>query len=132
MDEWKGDADEDEFWSLVGLARTDQDAFRGKLEALDRRALLRFAWMFEERVRELSGEPHLRHMPANFSEDSIDDLGTWVVGQGRAYYDEVMANPDRLPTNVDFQDPAMFMRYTASQVYRSRFGGTLPPYGDDY
>jgi hypothetical protein len=131
-EEWKQDADPEQFWSLVALARTDQPAFVAALEGLDRKALIRFAWTFEELASALGAEPYASHTDPEFSEDVLDDLWEEVVGRGREFYADVLAHPERMPADVDYSDPSHRMRYAASNVFFARHGEEIPPYGYDY
>jgi hypothetical protein len=129
---WKRDFDPEAFWALVRTARGDLGAFRAALERLDRRALIRFSWAFEEAASRLGAEPFRQHADPALSEDAYDDLAEWVVGQGREHYEHVLAHPEALPNDVDTRDPALRMRYEAGAVFAERFGDEIPPYGYDY
>lgn len=131
-EEWKKDADPEAFWALIELARKDFEAFLAALKGLDRRGLIRFAWMFEELASGLGAEPYASHTNPEFSEDVLDDLWDEVVGKGRAFYEEVLAHPERMPADVDYSDPSHRMRYEASNVFFERYGEEIPPYSYDY
>jgi hypothetical protein len=129
---WKKEANPDEFWSLVELGRKDRDAFVERLKSLDRKALIRFAWMFENYASELGNEPYSEHVDPSFSEDSLDDLWDEVVGRGQAFYEDVIAHPEKMPADVDHSDPSHMMRYEAGNVFHERYGEEIPPYSYDY
>ena len=129
---WKKDANPEEFWSLVDLGRKDKDAFVERLNSLDRRELIRFVWMFEDFASELGNERYSQHTNASFSEDSLDDLWEEVVGRGRAFYEDVIANPEKMPADIDHSDPSHMMRYEAGNVFHERYGEEIPPYSYDY
>lgn len=131
-EDWKRDADPEAFWALVALAREDPDAFRAALRDLDRRALIRFYWMFEEAASRLGAERYRRHTAPTLSEDAYDDVAEWVVGQGREHYEHVLSHPREMPREVDTRDPALRMRYEAGSVFAERFNDEIPPYGYDY
>jgi hypothetical protein len=122
----------EEFWSLVDLARTDAEAYQERLRGMDRKALIRFAWTFEELSSSLGDERYTRHTDPDLSEDALDDLWQEVVGRGRAFYDDVLAHPEKIPAEADSSDPSHWIRYHASNVFHERFGGEIPPYSYDY
>lgn len=129
---WRKDADFDAFWALVDLARTDHPAFVAKLRAADRRELIRFEWIFVEMASALGREPYRRFTDPTLSEDARDDLWEAVVGRGRAFYEDVLAHPERMPREVDSDDVSHRMRYEASNVFFERFGEEIPPHSYDY
>jgi hypothetical protein len=129
---WKKDADPDEFWDLISLARKDFAAFGEKLKGMDRRALIRFAWMFEEHASVLGNEPYSKHTDSTFSEDSLDDLWEEVVGRGRGFYEGVIAHPEKMPAEIDYSDVSHQIRYEASNVFHERYGEEIPPFSYDY
>lgn len=129
---WKKDANPNTFWALVELARKDYEAFVAALKNLNRRELIRFAWMFEEFASRLGEEPYQRRINPTFSEDVTDDLWEEVVGKGQAFYEDVLEHPDKMPADVDYSDPSHQMRYEASNVFFERYGEEIPPYSYDY
>lgn len=131
-EDWKQDANPDEFWAMIDLARRDYPAFVSALGDADRRSLIRFAWWFEHLQGKLRQKPYQDTEDPALSEDWLDDLADEVVGKGKAFYDEVRAHPERMPTEADHDDPSHDMRYEASSVYFKRYGEELPPYGHDY
>lgn len=131
-EDWKKEADAGEFWSLVDLARRDTSAFQTTLERLDRRGLIRFSWMFEEFASRLGDQPFVDRDDPEASEDFLDDLAEEVVGQGRAFYEDVIAHPENMPEEVDYDDASHIIRAAASDTFFHRFGEEIPPYSHDY
>jgi len=131
-EEWRKDADLGEFWRLVALAREDRAAFLQTLREMDRRGLIRFAWLFEELMTQLGREPHASHTPPEFSEDAVEDLWEEVVGRGREFYERVIADPARMPWETDASDPSHRIRYDAGNVYFERYGEEIPPHSHHY
>jgi hypothetical protein len=129
---WKENADPAEFWAMVDLARRDYAAFIEALKEADRRRLIRFTWWFEYYQSTLRDEPYVDTGDPALSEDRLDDLADEVVGKGKAFYDDVLANPGRMPEEADFDDPAHDMQYDVIQAYAERYGEAPPPYGHDY
>jgi hypothetical protein len=114
------------------VARRPLPSFCGALRPPDRRRLIRFTWWFEYFQGTLRDEPYVDTGDPALSEDTLDDLADEVVGKGKAFYDDVLAHPERMPEEADFDDPAHDMRYDAIQAYAERYGEAPPPYGHDY
>lgn len=131
-EDWKRDADADAFWTLVDLGKEDLEAFRDALRALERRALIRFAWMYEERASRLGQPRFQRHTAPDLSEDAYDDLARWVVEQGRDYYEHVVNHPAEMPSDLEEGIPRPRLYYEADNIFEELFGEDLPPYGYDY
>lgn len=129
---WRKDINMDQFWALVELARTDFPAFVEALRNADRQELIRFAWVFEELASRLGGKRYRKYTNPSFSEDSTDDLWNEVVGRGRAFYEDVIAHPQKMPSDIDYSDPSHKMRYEASNVFFERYGEEIPPFSYDY
>ena len=126
MDEFDNlpDFPDDQFWSLVSLARQDFTAFTTKLEGMNRDDLIGFAWKFEDLAGCLHDD---KCHQSQFSEDYLEDLCGWVVGQGRTFYENVRHNPDQMPEEVDSSELGIEIQYEASVVYYDRFGEEMPP-----
>jgi uncharacterized protein DUF4240 len=112
----------DDFWSVVESA----DPLT-MLRTMPVPALLRFHDEFLDAVAELQGEPFLEHMVA--SEDGQEDIAHWVVSQGRAYYEQVLAAPATIPYTVEDKPTATLYAGVTLVIYRSRTGEAPPdPY----
>jgi len=131
-EKWKKDANLDEFWAMIDLARKDYPAFITTLKSMNRRGLIRFSWLFEDLASALGAEPYLQYANPEFSEDALDDLWNEVVCRGRAFYENVINHPDQMPADADNSDPSHKMRYAANRIFRDRYGKELPPYSYDY
>jgi len=131
-EEWKKDANPEEFWVLIELAQRSLPAFVEKLKSKDRRGLIRFAWLFEEFVSALGREPYQQYTDPTLSEDALDDLWEEVVGRGRRFYEDVVNHPERMPRDIDHSDPSHRIKYETTNVFYERFGEEIPPYGYDY
>lgn len=117
--------DDEAFWTLVALADSDFDAFCARLEAMDGPGLTGFAWAFEEKAGVLWD---VRYHHDRFSEDDLEDLCGWVVGRGRAFYEDIVAHPERMPTEWNPAETGMDIQYQATQTYFERFGSEMPAF----
>lgn len=131
-EDWTRDADPEHFWSLVDLAYRDPTGFLARLQREDRRGLIRFAWLFEDFASRLADEPYVDTADPELSEDRIDDLCESVVGRGRTFYEQVLADPGLMPLELRRGDPARHARRTVFDIYHERYGGEIPPYSYDY
>jgi hypothetical protein len=59
-------------------------------------------------------------LPERDESDSQEELAWYVIAQGKAFYDDVLAHPDKFPEE---QGPAgRGFRGMIANVYRERFG----------
>ena len=116
--------EDDQFWSLISLAKQDFAAFTQKLEQMSQADLISFVWKFEEVAGVLYDDQYLQ---GQTSEDYIEDLRGYVVAQGKAFYEHVRDNPDQMPKEVDYSEPGVDIKYQASETYYNRFGESMPP-----
>lgn len=120
---------DDDFWELVAQAAEDFDAFAAGLETMDRAPLIGLAWRFQEATEPLF---HPRYHGNRHSDDALEAICGRVVGRGRAFYEEVLAQPERMPRTIEGQGPGMDIQYEAEAVYRRRFGEEMPPFEGDW
>lgn len=125
MDDDVRKPDDAVFWALVALADSDFDAFSERLRAMDRASLIGFAWAFEEKAG-LLWDP--RYHRNRFSEDDLEDLSGWIVGRGRAFYEDILAHPERMPADWDNSETGMDIPYAATEIHFERFGDEMPPF----
>lgn len=112
------------FWHIVELARGSRDRLRTELTALDKDDVYRFQDIFLELATELQDEPFSLRLAENESEDGLADVSHWIVSQGRSRYEEVLDDPDTMPSHVDVGDPGNLFS-VAYEVYHDRFGEPL-------
>ena len=118
--------DEADFWKLVDLAQKDFDAFTRRLEKMTREELIAFEWKFEE----TAGYLYKPEFGVNYpSEDAFEDLAAYVVGQGKKYYENVLSNPEEMPTDRDRSKHGLDIQGQAATVFYERYGEEMPPFG---
>ncbi|NJO04005.1 MAG: hypothetical protein HC880_22080 [Bacteroidia bacterium] len=94
----------DKFWQLIQSANKNQEKFYDIIYALDLdelRALKREFYLVNFWTKE-HGEK-MRSIGANNS--SFDHTHLFVVSQGYSYFQKVFKDPDRLPTNINADNP---------------------------
>lgn len=115
--------DDSQFWSIVSLVKQDFASFKQKLERMSQAELIGFVWKFEEIADLLYDDKYLYNQT---SEDYMEDLCGYIVGQGREFYEHVRAHPDQMPKAVDYAEPGIDIKYQASEIYYDRFGEPMP------
>jgi hypothetical protein len=114
----------DWFWGIVERAQKDRTTLDRILRGLERKDLIRFQHHFEETSLDLQG-PRFTDLLPDLSEDGIQDIADWVVTQGRAFYEQVQADPKRMPTTRAGGALATFSG-VADNVFYERFNERIP------
>lgn len=104
-----------EFWAIVDGAERNSSRFRAALERLSREDLLEFYREFKTWARELR-EPPFKNENTNHQEE----LTWYVVAQGKAAYDAVIAHPETFPDRIGRDDARHFLGDIVD-VYFERF-----------
>jgi hypothetical protein len=115
----------DWFWNIIAMAQKSRARLKEVLGTLSSEELRRFDGEFIQLAADLKDDPFLRYVDPQESEDGIDDITRWVVSQGRAYYQEVWAHPEAIPSRVDSGDEQI-LSGVADAVHYERFGRGLP------
>lgn len=76
-----------ELWALVAQGRQDPDAVRRRLGEMSEAELVDLYWTYQQVVADLKDEAITGHRDPPPSEDGLDDIAHWVVGQGLDYYE---------------------------------------------
>jgi hypothetical protein len=109
------------FWDIIERAQHDPKRLRDILWALSRDDVDRFKSEFDAAATELQDEPFTDYMDPEESEDGVEDIASWVVSQGEAFYRSVFEDPSRTPEHIDVDD-ASDLTGVAEEVYYQRFG----------
>jgi len=118
------DGDTAWFWEKIEQVSGSRDRLRGMLQQFTRDEIYKFQDVFGELTTELQDEPYSLYLGPDESEDGLEDIANWVVSQGKARYEYVLAEPSLMPPHVDVDDPAN-LSYVAYEVYHDRFGEPL-------
>ena len=115
------------FWAIIDSCSSDRDSLRKQLADLPKEQVLRFCWNYQEAVGQIAT---LYHELTHFSEDTDEDICSWVVAQGEDAFVKVwddaedeITNP-KSPYGQIQADPGLLG--TALEVYKQRFGEEVP------
>lgn len=94
-----------ELWALVEQGRQDPDAVRSRFVEMSEAELVDLYWTYQQVVADLKDESITAHLDPPLSEDGLDDIAHWVVGQGLDYYEDVMTEDGAMPRQVPSGEP---------------------------
>lgn len=102
------------FWSVIDKAQRSPDVLRSLLEAMSREEMIELWREYHVLSSALLVPPWVPRRT-----DFQEELTWWVVAQGKAFYDDVHAHPDRFPKEQGPQG----RRFTGTiaSVYAERF-----------
>ena len=103
------------FWSIIDKAHRNAAALRPLLEAMSREELLQFGRDFDRISSDLLEEPWVTRRT-----DAAQDVTWWIIGMGKAFYDDIVAHPAKFPMEVGGPDGRGFGGMI-SRVYFERF-----------
>lgn len=118
-----------EFWAIVEQAGRDRVKMRALLERMTREEMVAFHRQFFDAAMAVATSAHVACMAPGTSEDGADDVSRWVVGQGRAFFLDVLDHPENTPPDVDDHSNAQIF-YEITPVFGDRFGENIYDYGD--
>ena len=87
------------FWKTIQMANSDREKLKDVLWGFELDELISFQEEFVDFSIELQDQPYTDYMEE--SEDGIEDIANWVVSKGKAFYDEILRNPQSLPRSVN-------------------------------
>ena len=119
------------FWELIELGRRNPDQFRSRVKAMTREELIDFYWGYENAAAEVKDDPFVEHMLPDLSEDGIDDVALWLVGQGKERYENVLQNPALTPPDVPDDDDSPEIVEVVVKEYYDRYHDSIP-FPDDH
>src|SRR5262249_33668695 len=111
------------FWELLRQAGGDPDKLERLLREVPRETVEEYFHEFNRAVANLwdSGVPDYF---GDHSDDTRKEIMEHTVGQGKEFYAEVLAHPERAPIGEHLNAPAF--RGAALVVYWERFGEDIP------
>jgi len=103
------------FWSTIDAAHRDTKKLRRLIDPMSRAELLAFYRDF------IYAAGRLRKQPFDDEEsDGNYERSWWVVAQGSATYDDVLAHPEKMPD--DTSGPGLEFPGVIARVFAERFG----------
>lgn len=115
------------FWRAVDQAREDPAAFKTYVGDLRQRELVELHSAYRDASEPLMEPEYLDHLDEDLSEDSVDELVTWVVSQGEAYYRSVLEDPASMPARAGQWND---LQSILVREYDRRYGKALPAIED--
>jgi hypothetical protein len=92
------------FWQLLASSQLSLPALCRQLEQLPKEQLRRYHFEYEaakDAVNPSYRPEFYAHLAAECSEDHGDDFAAWVVMQGRAFFEQVLAHPEQMQRHLD-------------------------------
>jgi hypothetical protein len=111
------------FWALLHEANGAPDQLERVLRAVPREAIEDYYHEFNRAVANLWDSDVPRYF-GDHSEDTQKEILEHVVGQGKAFYAQILTHPERAPIGEHLDAPAF--RGAALVVYWERFGQDIP------
>lgn len=116
-----------DFWRIIDACDGDKERFGSAAEKLSEEDLLRFCWNYQEAIGQIAT---LYYEMTSFSEDSIEDICSWVVSRGEKIYTKVWDDAEDIITkesspygNIQ-KDPGLLGE--ALKLYRHRYTKEVP------
>jgi Protein of unknown function (DUF4240) len=115
---WTPEQIPESFWQAIAAADGDRDQYLALLKKMNRTELCEFHVLYDRAANELTGPPH---MDADASEDDVGDLANWIVAQGKDYYFDILAHPEKTP-RTRTNDRGVGFFGAISRAYYELFG----------
>lgn len=118
-------------WRLIDQAKASAELLKVLLNSLSKKELIAFHNEFRRAVQNLwiaadDGDWYERYGPQqDMSDDTQQDILTFVVSQGAKYYADILAHPERLRWDID-PDEVPYLGLS-SQVFWERFQEEIYP-----
>lgn len=116
----------DELWKIIELSRQDFNQCIEVIQSLDRKSLIRLYWNY------LSVQANFLYKPyriEDYSDGLNDDIGHWIVGQGKEYCHRVLNDPRLVPLledlDVNFDCEPRIVN-VIHREYRKRYNKHFP------
>lgn len=120
-----------EFWTVIESAEGNRTKMRVILEQMTREEIIVFHRQFLFAAMAIATQEYVKYMRPGTSEDGVDDLSRWVVGQGKSYYLSVYENLKSIPADVEPHSNA-HIYYEIPRVFILRFSEDIWSADDDY
>ena len=116
------------FWNMINRAQKDRSKLRAILMELDREELNRFRYQYKEAAYYLTDDRFVKYMLGR-SEDDIEDLTEWVVGQGKEYFMDIWNHPEHIPPYIPGSRES-HLGNVVFKVWREKFGYLPDDFGE--
>lgn len=110
------------FWDRIERADQDAGKFENSLTGLSNSDLRELVAQYDGLSRSLILSGH-RDFPEEAQEESMEtlkEIANWVITQGRAYYETILAHPEKFPKRSEVHRP--IFAGSIIDVYARSFG----------
>jgi hypothetical protein len=118
----------DTFWNIINRAQKDRSKLKAILLEFDREDLNRFRYQYKEAAYYLTDDRFVKYMLGR-SEDDIEDLTEWVVGQGKEYFMDIWNHPEHIPPYIPGSRDS-HLGNVVFKVWREKFGYLPDDFGE--
>ena|SRR5688500_8233116 len=111
-----------EFWTRIEAAGGDKQKYKEALAGLSEEQLKETMAQFDGLAQSLIRSGFDR-FPAELRHElteRLEEFANWVITQGRAYYEDVLANPEKFPVRSQVRRP--IFAGAIIEEYTRRFG----------
>ncbi len=122
----------EELWKIIELSRQDFNQCIKVIQSLDRKSLIRLYWNYLSVHANFLYEPYRIE---DYSDGLNDDIGHWIIGQGKEYCNRVLNDPRLVPRLEDLDgnfDCEPRIVNVIHREYRERYNNKHLPNPDYY
>lgn len=109
------------FWELIGVGLNNPSELERRIAEMSESELVNFYWTYEDAAADLKDEEFTKHLNPPRTEDFVDDVAQWIVGQGLDYYEEIMMDPSKIPPELPVDAELPPWTGIVSRIYRQRY-----------
>jgi hypothetical protein len=80
------------FWPIIAAAAGDKAKLAAEMQKLGKGGMLRFYLDWRAAARPLHVPPFQRD---GLSDDAVDDIAQYIIQQGKAFYEDILAHPEK-------------------------------------
>lgn len=119
------------FWEIIESGCRDRKTMRAVCVSLPKARLHKFIRWYHDLVSYFFAPPFTDNMSVeSCSENELDDVGRWIVSQGKTYHSEVWTHPEKIAAifkrwrqhSASNKMDEKSYDFVPEQVWRERFG----------
>lgn len=114
------------FWDIVEHCQGDPERLRALMQDAPPSGLIAFAFVWRWAVAEVPASI-AEGLATDPSEDTVDDVAEWIVGQGRAVFEQARDEGTAPLTALPKAPPFLSVVET---IHHDRYGTFIPPNPD--
>jgi hypothetical protein len=123
---YRSDEEAQELWEIIELSRQDFNQCMEAIKSLDRKSLIRLYWNYLSVQANFLYEPYRIE---DYSDGLNDNIGHWIVAQGKEYCYRVLNDPKSVPRLEDLDgnfDCEPRIVYVIHSEYLERYNKFIP------